>query len=428
MTAAKKERLALHWQILIAIALAVVAGLLAGEEGAVFGVTFYSMFDFVGRLFLNALKMLIVPLIASSMIVGVAGIGSGGSLGRLGGRTLLVYAGTGLAAILLGLAIVNVVRPGIVDGQPAGRILALETQGEDVASMIGGRDASDIVEIFVRMIPENVVAAASSNGEVLAVIFFSLLFGAFIPRLAPDRSQALLSFWKGVFDVMTMMTEWIMKAAPLGVFGLVAKVVAKAGLAAAAPLAVFAGCVLVSLAIHLFVTLPLFIKLTTGLRPWPIFPAMAPALLTAFSTASSNATVPVTLDCVEKRAGVSNRIASFVIPLGATINMNGTALYECAAVLFIAQAYGVEMSLFTQFTVVMLALMTSVGVAGIPAASLVAIAIILTAVGLPPEAIGVLFVFDRILDMARTAVNVAGDAFAAVIVAKLEGEKGILGQ
>jgi Na+/H+-dicarboxylate symporter len=307
-------------------------------------------------------------------------------------------------------------------------MLALEVEGKDVASMIGDRDASDIVEIFIRMIPENVVAAASSNGEVLAVIFFSLLFGAFIPRLAPDKSQVLLSFWKGVFDVMTMMTEWVMKAAPVGVFGLVAKVVAKAGLAAAAPLAVFAGCVLTSLAIHLFVTLPLFIRLATGLRPWPIFPAMAPALLTAFSTASSNATVPVTLDCVEKRAGVSNRIASFVIPLGATINMNGTALYECAAVLFIAQAYGVDMSLFTQFTVVVLALMTSVGVAGIPAASLVAIAIILTAVGLPPEAIGVLFVFDRILDMARTSVNVAGDAFAAVIVAKLEGEKGILGQ
>jgi Na+/H+-dicarboxylate symporter len=205
-------------------------------------------------------------------------------------------------------------------------------------------------------------------------------------------------------------------------------VVAKAGLAAAGPLALFAACVLAVLAIHLLVTLPLFIRLATGLRPWPLFPTMAPALLTAFSTASSSATVPVTLDCVENRAGVSNRISSFVIPLGATINMNGTALYECAAVIFIAQAYGVEMSLFTQFTVVFLALMTSIGVAGIPAASLVAIAIILTAVGLPPEAIGVLFVFDRILDMARTAVNVAGDAAAAIIVASLEGEKGILRQ
>ena len=159
-----------------------------------------------------------------------------------------------------------------------------------------------------------------------------------------------------------------------------------------------------------------------------MYPAMAPALLTAFSTASSSATVPVTLDCIEKRAGVSNKVSSFVIPLGATINMNGTALYECAAVLFIAQAYGVDMSLFAQFTVVILALVTSIGVAGIPAASLVAIAVILTAVGLPAEAIAVLFVFDRILDMSRTAVNVAGDATAAIIVAHREGERGLLGQ
>jgi len=423
-----KNRLALHWQILIAIGLAVIAGLLAGDHGAIFGVTFYSVFDFIGRLFLNALKMLIVPLIASSMIVGVAGIGDTESLGRLGGRTLLFYAATSLTAIALGLAVINIVQPGIVEGQPAGQMMALQAEGQSVASMIGDRDAGDIVEIFIRMVPDNVLAAASDNGRILALIFFSLLFGFFITRIGPVHGQMLISFWKGIFEVMTKMTEWVMALAPIGVFGLVAKVVAKAGLAAAEPLALFAACVLVCLAIHLFVTLPLYIRVVTGLRPWSLYPAMAPALLTAFSTASSSATVPVTLDCIENRAGVSNRISSFVIPLGATINMNGTALYECAAVLFIAQAYGIHMSLFSQFTIVFLALLTSVGVAGIPAASLVAIAVILTAVGLPPEAIGVLFVFDRILDMARTAVNVAGDATAAVIVAKLEGEKGILGQ
>jgi Na+/H+-dicarboxylate symporter len=428
MTREKGPRLALHWQILIAIALAVVAGLLAGEDAGVFGVTFYSVFDFVGTLFINALKMLIVPLIASSMIVGIAGLGGGEALGRLGARTVFFYATTSLAAIVLGLAIINVVRPGIADGQPAGERLALEAGSAEVAHLIGDRDAGDIVEIFVRMVPENVVAAAGSNGAILSVIFFSLLFGFFMTKIDVSHRQVLMSFWKGVFDVMTKMTEWIMTFAPIGVFGLVAKVVAKAGLAAAGPLAVFAACVLASLAIHLFVTLPLFIRLATGLRPWPIFPAMAPALLTAFSTASSSATVPVTLDCIEKRAGVSNKVSSFVIPLGATVNMNGTALYECAAVLFIAQAYGVEMTPFSQFTVVLLALVTSIGVAGIPAASLVAIAVILTAVGLPAEAIAVLFVFDRILDMSRTAVNVAGDAAAAVIVAKMEGESGVLGQ
>ncbi len=419
------RKLALHWQILIAILLAVAAGLLAGEDGALLGVTFFSMFDFVGKLFLNALKMLIVPLIASSMIVGVAGLGSGASLGRLGARTIFFYAMTSLTAIVVGLTIINVVRPGIVEGVPAGQVMALEADSEQVASLIGDRGAGDIVEIFIRMVPANVFSAASDNGSILGIIFFSLLFGYFITRIGEERGRLLVSFWRGVFEVMTRMTEWVMAFAPIGVFGLVAKVVAKAGLAAAGPLAVFAACVLVSLAFHLFVTLPLFIRVAAGLRPWPLFSTMAPALLTAFSTASSSATVPVTLDCIEKRAGVSNRVSSFVVPLGATVNMNGTALYECAAVIFIAQAYGVEMSIFSQFTVVLLALVTSIGVAGIPAASLVAIAVILTAVGLPPEAIAVLFVFDRILDMARTAVNVAGDAAAAVIIAKLEGETGI---
>lgn len=428
MTASTSPRLALHWQILIAIALAVPAGLLAGEDAGILGISFYSVFDFVGTLFINALKMLIVPLIASSMIVGVANIGGGGALGRLGGRTAFFYASTSLAAIVVGLVIVNVVRPGIADGAPAGDRLALEADGADVSALIGDRGPGDIVQIFLRMVPENVFAAAGDNGAILSVIFFSLLFGYFMTKIDVVHRQVLMSFWKGVFEVMTKLTEWIMTLAPIGVFGLVAKVVAKAGLAAAGPLAIFAACVLASLAIHLFVTLPLFIRMATGLNPWPMYPAMAPALLTAFSTASSSATVPVTLDCVEKRVGVSNKVSSFVVPLGATINMNGTALYECAAVLFIAQAYGVEMSVFAQFTVVILALVTSIGVAGIPAASLVAIAVILTAVGLPAEAIAVLFVFDRILDMSRTAVNVAGDATAAIIVAKMEGEKGLLGQ
>ncbi len=424
-----KQRLALHWQILIAIGLAVIAGLWAGEDGGIFGVTFYGVFDFIGRMFLNALKMLIVPLIASSMIVGVAGLGASDALGRLGGRTLLLYATTSLAAILVGLAFVNIVKPGIVAGKPVGEeLLALEASAEDVESRLAGRDAGDVVEIFIRMVPENVFSAASDNGAILAVIFFSVLFGLFMSRIGPVHGQLLLSFWKAVFEVMTKITGWVMSFAPIGVFGLVAKVVAKAGLAAAGPLALFAACVLAGLAVHFLITLPLLIRVVAGLRPWPLYPAMAPAFLTAFSTASSSATLPVTLDCIENRAGVPNRVASFTVPLGATINMDGTALYECAAVIFIAQAYGVELGVATQLTVVVLALLTSIGVAGIPAASLVAIAVILTAVGLPPEAIGILFVFDRILDMSRTMVNVAGDSAVAVMVSRLEGERGILGQ
>lgn len=418
-------RLKLHWQILIAILLAVVAGRLAGESGAIGPLPLVGVFDFLGTLFINALKMLIVPLIASSIIVGVAGIGSSGNLGRLGGKTLLFYALTTLLAILVGLALVNVVRPGLLAGQPVGDLLALDAGTGDVAAQVGERGAGDVVEIFLRLVPPNIVNAAA-EGQMLGIIFFCLLFGFFMTRLDHSLAEPLFRFWSAIFQVMMRMTEWVMMFAPIGVFGLVARVVARTGFDAAGPLLSFALVVLAALAVHMLLTLPLLLRLVARVRPWPMFPVMAPALLTAFSTASSSATLPVTMDCVEKGAGVSNRISSFVLPLGATVNMNGTALYECMAAMFLAQAYGLDLSFGVQFSIVAIALVTSIGVAGIPSASLVAIAIILAAVGLPVEAIGVLFVFDRLLDMARTSVNIFGDACCAVIVARLEGEEGVL--
>jgi Na+/H+-dicarboxylate symporter len=422
------KKLALHWQILIAICIAAAAGFAVNQAGdgdpsapAVFGISFLAMFKYIGTLFLNALKMIIVPLITSSIIIGMAGIGSGGNLGALGGRTLLFYAITTLAAIMLGLLLINAIGPGYVDGEPAGRILALESPDTDIAARIEGKGAGDIADIFLRMVPANIVMAAA-EGQMLGLIFFALLFGYFMTHLSHDRAEPLFKFWDGVFHVMMRMTEWIMTFAPIGVFGLVAAVISETGFAAGRPLAVFAVIVLAALALHTFVTLPLLLRLF-GVNPWKMFPAMAPAMLTAFSTASSSATLPITMDCVEQKAGVSNKISSFVLPLGATVNMNGTALYECAAALFLAQAYGLELSLVVQFSIVFIALLTSVGVAGVPSASLVAIAIILTAVGLPVEAIGVLLVFDRILDMARTSVNIFGDSCCAVIVARLSGEE-----
>jgi Na+/H+-dicarboxylate symporter len=234
------------------------------------------------------------------------------------------------------------------------------------------------------------------------------------------------NFWQGVFRVMMRMTEFVMHLAPIGVFALTARVVAKAGISAAGPILVFGACVVTGLVIYVALALPALIRLVGRVRPWPLFPAMTPALLTAFSTASSSATLPLSMECVEKRAKVSERIAGFVMPLGASVNHAGSALYECAAAMFICQAYGLHLSFATQFTVVILALITSMGIAGIPAASLVGIAVILSAVGLPTEAIGVLLVLDRILDMARTAVNVFADAACAVIVARLEGESQVL--
>ena len=391
-------KLKLHWQILIAIVLATVAGTLTGTDASILGITFFSIYDFAGTLFMNALRMIIVPLIMASIIVGIASLGGSRDLGRLGGKTILYYAFSSTLAILIGLVFVNVLAPGIADGQPVGEQLNLTLDSNQVASAVAsveGRGGGDIVEIFLRMIPTK-------------------------------QSDALLTLWKGISETMMKITMWVMTFAPYGVFGLVAETVAATGFAAFKPLLVFFFTVLLALAAHAFIALPLVLKYVARVHPSRHFKAMAPAMLTAFSSASSSATLPLTMECVEKNAGVSERTTSFVLPLGATINMDGTALYECVAAIFLAQAYGLELSFGTQFTVVLIALLTSIGVAGIPAASLVAITVILTAIGLPVEAIGLLLVTDRVLDMCRTAVNIFSDSCGAVIIARSEKETGVL--
>ncbi len=419
-------KLKLHWQILIALLLAAIAGTLAGTDSALFGVTFYAVFDFIGTLFLNALKMLIVPLVMSSIIVGIAGIGSGGAFGRLGLKTLLYYLTTSLFAILVGLVVVNTVAPGLVDGEPARHLIGLSEHAGDVVARVEGKGTGDLVEVFLRMVPTNVVAAAA-DGQMLGLIFFSLLFGFFMTRIEEAYAESLYNFWQGTFQVMLKITDWVMQFAPIGVFGLVAKVVAGTGYAAFVPLAWFFLSVLAGLTVHMLVVLPLLLYFVGRVDPLRHYRAMAPALLTAFSTSSSAATLPLTMECVEKNAGVSNRTSSFVLPLGATVNMDGTALYECVAAMFIAQAYGIELGFVQQFTIVLMALVTSIGVAAIPSASLVAIAIILAAVGLPVEAIGLILAVDRVLDMCRTSVNVFSDSCGAVIIARRTGEEGVLG-
>jgi len=425
-------KLKLHWQIMIALVLAVLAGALSGKDAAVFGVSFYAMFAFVGALFLNALKMIIVPLVVSSIIVGIAGIGSSGALGRLGGKTLLYYLTTSLLAIIVGLLMVNLFSPGIIDGQPAREVIGQlddETVNE-VLSKVEGKGAGDLAGIFLQLFPPNIIEAASSNGQLLGLIVFSLLMGYFMTRIEEPYAQSLFGFWSGLNQVMMMITDLIIKFAPIGVFGLVAKVVADTDTSRLDELAqtvgVFFLTVVAALAVHLLVTLPLMLKFIAGVSPIRHYKAMAPALLTAFSTSSSASTLPLTMECVEKNAGVSNRTTSFVLPLGATVNMDGTALYECVAAMFIAQAYGLDLPFSVQFTVVLIALMTSIGVAAIPSASLVAITVILAAIGLPADGIAMIMAVDRILDMFRTATNVFSDSCGAVVIAKLQGEEGIL--
>jgi Na+/H+-dicarboxylate symporter len=413
------------WLILAAMVAGALVGLAARPGGELLGLPVAAIGGFLGTAFLNLLKMLVVPLVVSSVISGVASLGGAHDLGRLGGLAMLFYVTTTLVAVLIAMTVVNVVQPGIVDGQPAGALLALHTDTASVAASVQAHAGQSVGQVLLGMIPVNVVQAAA-EGKLVGLLFFSLLFGVFITRIEGNLRDTLTRFWQATFEVMMRMTGFVMRLAPLGIFGLTLKVTAETGLDAARPLLVFAGCVILGLAIYAFLALPLLIRVAGGVRPWGLFPAMAPALLTAFSTASSSATLPLSLTCVQKRAGVSTRVAGFVLPLGTSINHAGSALYECAAALFIAQAYGLQLAPATQFVIVVLALVTSMGIAGIPAASLVGITVILTAVGLPPEAVGVLLVLDRVLDMARTAVNVLADAACTVIVARRTGETGVL--
>lgn len=414
-------KMALHWQILIALVLAAIMGSLTGTEGTVLGIHWLAVYTFIGTLFLNALKMIVVPLVVSAIITGIGNIGTQGGFGRLGGKTLTYYVATSFIAILIGLVLVNVIQPGVSDN-PAPVIEA----NEQVTQAVAGKSAGDVVDVFLRMVPTNIVDAAA-QGQMLGLIFFSLLFGYFMTLIEGSPRDTLMDFWQGVFDVMMLITAWIMKFAPLGVFGLVAASVAKTGFDQFGNLALFFVTVVLALAIHLLVVMPLILRFVGGVKnPWLHFQAMAPALLTAFSTSSSSSTLPISMNALEKRAGVSNRVASFVLPLGATVNMDGTALYECVAAVFIAQLFGVPLDFATQLLIVVIALTTSIGVAGIPSASLVAISIILVAVGLPAEAIGLLLVVDRLLDMMRTAVNIFSDSVGAVVIAKSEGEKDVL--
>ena len=413
---------ALHWQIVIALVLAGLAGALLGDAPA-----FISSVDFIGKLFLNALKMMIIPLILASMVSSIMGMNDQGSLGRLGLHTALFFVLTTTVSVLTGLILVNAVAPGMIDGAPASEQLGLTQDASEFMGKIEGKGSSDILAVFLRMVPPNIIEAATQD-QMLAVIFFGLLFGYFASRISSEHALIQRKFWDGLYETMIAITGWVMKFAPIGVFALVAKTVALTGWSAVIPLLKFFMVVVVALAIQAFMWLPLILKLIAGVKPSRHFRAAGKAALTAFSTSSSVATIPVSMDCMRHNAGVSQKISGFVLPLGSNLNMNGTALYECVAAMFIAQAYGLELSFLSQFMIVMLAVVTAIGVAGIPSASLVAIAVILGAIGLPLEGIGLILAVDRVLDMARTAVNVFGDTVCTVLMARLQGEDGVLGE
>ncbi len=399
------KKFQLHWQILIALILAVL-----------YGIYFKDSIEYVawmGEIFLRALKMIIIPLILSSIISGVTNIGNAENLGRLGLKTIVYYITTSMFAIITGLLLVNLFCPGVGADLNFSQKIDLEIGSETLG------------QTLINIIPDNIFSAFSHNTQMLSVIFFAILFGFFITKSGEKSKKLLTGFFNAVFDVMMKLTLFIIKFTPFGIFGLVAEKVAEQDdlLALLQSMGMYMGVVLLALFIHAFITLPLITRFIGRANPGKLFNAVKTPLITAFSTSSSSATLPLTMEAVEHNSGVSNKISSFTLPLGATINMDGTALYECVAVMFIAQAYGYDLSFIQQVIVVITALLASIGAAGIPMAGLVMITIILTAVGLPLEGVGLILAVDRILDMFRTATNVWSDSCGAVVIAKTEGEK-----
>ncbi len=411
------KRIRLHWWILIGMAAGVALGgilnYVHGPEAAQ-ATALYQAFDGVSKIFLKLLKLIVVPLVFFSLISGMLGLGNLAQLGRMGIKTFGLYLMTSLVAILTGLTLVNLIRPGV------GLDISIPT--ETVTKPV----PESFWQVLVTMVPDNVVKAAA-NFDLFGVILFALLTGAFLLTLEGRRREILVDFVEASSEIMMRMTGFIISLAPVGIAALIARLVSSLGVSFIFEMKWYMVTVLAALLVHALISLPALVFLVRRRNPYRFLRAMSPALLTGFSTASSSGTLGVTLERAEHGAGVSNRVASFVLPLGATINMDGTALYEIVSVLFIAQIHaGVDPAFSVgfgqQLLIVFLGLAVSIGAAGIPHAGLVMMVIILQAVGLPVEYTALIWAVDRVLDMSRTAVNIASDSCITLIVAHTEGE------
>ena len=415
----------LHWQILISMLLGVVIGTYV-KNNFIFILSsdlLLGLYEFsvsMGTIFIKLLKMVIVPLIFTSIIVGITSIGVTKKLGKLGLKTVLYYLCTSLFAILIGLVLTNILKPGLNYSNNQTLLNANKYDYENLNT------PDSTLDIFIRMIPENPISAAA-NGDILSVIFFTILIGISITRLPYKNKDLLSNFFESLFKAVMYLTQLIIKLSPLGVFGLIIKTVSVSDLNLFYSVGKYMVTIALGLSIHLFVVLPLLFFIVTRINPIIHFKAMASAMATAFSTSSSSATLPVTMRCVNENVKASKEVSGFVLPMGATINMDGTALYECAGVIFISQVLGIELSLSQQFIVVITALLASIGAAGIPSAGLVMIFIVTQAVGFNNDdvalIIGAMLAVDRPLDMIRTMVNVTSDSIGTAIIANSEGEK-----
>ncbi len=426
-----KKKIPLHTKILIGLIAGLVFGLLSIFTGIPnsFTISFIKPF---GTIFVSALKMVAMPLILASLIVGVANLKDITKLTRLGSKTIAIYLTTTIIATTIGLFIVNIIKPGKII-TPETRQELLDIYAHDVVektNIAENLKKQGPLQPLVDIIPSNLINAASENSNMLQIVFFAIIFGVALLQIPKDKGEPVVRFFDGLNDVIIRIIHFIMMFAPYGVFALIATLIvevagdnpAKAMEVLNALLA-YSGTVILGLLVMITMIYPIVFKIFTKVRYRDFFKGIRDAQLLAFSTSSSSATLPVTMECVEKNLGVPEEVTSFVLPLGATINMDGTSLYQSVAAVFIAQALGLELSISAQLAIVMTAVLASIGSAGVPGAGMVMLVIVLQAAGIPASGLALIVAPDRPLDMCRTVVNVTGDATVAMAVATTEGEQ-----
>ncbi len=413
----------LYTKILIALIAGVVVGIVANLAGIEPLQDFLVAIGPFGTAWIRLITMIVVPLVVASLLVGTASLGDLRKVGRIGGKTLVYYMATTAVAVTIGLGISNLVRPGSgVD--PATRdALAGQFSGEAAQRMTLAAEKPSVVETLLAMIPTNPIQAAADM-DLLPLIIFTIIFGAAVSTLDPRLRDPVLRVFEGINEASMVVIDWVMLLAPYAVFALIAAIVAQFGLDLLRSLLVYSVVVVAGLLLHALVTYGLILRFLARLNPGAFFKRIREVPLIAFSTSSSNATLPLTMETAEEEVGVPKEVSSFVLPLGATINMDGTALYQAVAVMFIAQIYGFDMGVGEQLTVVLTATLASVGAAGVPSAGIITLIIVLQSVGLGDQVqagIALILGVDRILDMLRTAVNVTGDLTASAVIARSEG-------
>ena len=422
-------KLKLHWQIIIGLILGLIYGIIAANNG--WGPFTAAWIAPLGTIFINLLKLIAVPLVLSSLITGVASLSDLKKLSRIGGKTIAIYVGTTAVAVTIGLVSVNIIQPG--DRVPDQMKEKLQKTYEKDAIIKSG-SAQNIkdrgpLQPVVDMVPNNFFSSASSNRNMLQVVFVAIFVGIGLIQIPKDKGKPVLDFFEGLNDVVIKLVDLIMLMAPIGVFALIAHTINKVAgdnpsqiMELLGALGYYMFAVIIGLIAHAAITYTGLLKIMTKMPLNVFYRGIAPAQLLAFSTSSSGATLPVTMECCEDELGVSEEVSSFVLPLGATINMDGTALYQAVAAVFIAQTLGMGLDLGAQLTIILTAVLASIGTAAVPGAGIIMLVIILEAVGIPSEGIALILGVDRILDMMRTVINITGDTSVAVIVASSEDQ------